>query len=74
MLYRQNESKGRIPTRLDIGTTEPNDVMPFFNIFRCVYKNFNLFGCSHYGPTREYRKILLKLLHYLATIYGSRGC
>ena len=40
MLYRQKESKGRIPTRLDVRTTEPSDVMLFFNIFQRVYKNF----------------------------------
>jgi len=38
MLYRRKESKGRIPSRLDIRTTEPSDVMLLFNIFRCVYK------------------------------------
>jgi hypothetical protein len=66
MLYRQKESKGRIPTRLEIGTTESNDVMLFFNIFQCVYKNSNLFGCSHYGPNREHRKILNLLPNLVA--------
>jgi hypothetical protein len=33
-----------------------------------------LFPISCRGPTREHSKILLKLLHTLASIYGNRGC